>query len=60
MSSMIYVSMSVMYNAELMAYQRPSETVKNEIKDFVIAVSDGLFKRHGMFICYTLYCVNVV
>lgn len=56
---MIYVSMSVMYNAELRAYQRPSETVKNEIKDFVIAVSDGLFKRYGMFICYTLHCVNV-
>lgn len=56
---MIYASMSVMYNAELTAYQRPSETVKNEIKDFVIAVSDGLFKRHGMFICYTLHCVNV-
>ena len=31
MSSMIYASMSVMYNAELMAYKRPSETVKNEI-----------------------------
>lgn len=57
---MIYASMSVMYNAELRAYQRPSETVKNEIKDFVIAVSDGLFKRYGMFICYTLHCVNVV
>ena len=57
---MIYASMSVMYNAELMAYKRPSETVKNEIKRFVIAVSDGLFKCHGMFICYTLHCVNVV
>lgn len=56
---MIYASMSVMYNAELRAYQRPSETVKNEIKDFVSAVSGGLFKRHGMFICYTLHCVNV-
>lgn len=57
---MIYASMSVMYNAELMAYQRPSETVKTKSNDFVIAVSDGLFKRHGMFICYTLHCVNVV